>query len=73
MARLRSEIEARSIDFSGFVARTGIKPVKWIGTQRSVYTHRKKQKRIKELLGKVKENKQRNADKKAETKVESKH
>jgi hypothetical protein len=26
------------------------KPIKWIGTQRTAFTHRKKQKRIKEVV-----------------------
>lgn len=30
-----------------------MKPIKWVGTQRSVYTHRKKQKRIKQILSNI--------------------
>jgi hypothetical protein len=36
-----------------FNAKPDLKPIRWIGTQRSVYTHRKKQKRIKEILSKT--------------------
>jgi hypothetical protein len=32
------------------------KPLKWIGTQRTAFTHRKKMKRIKEVIEKTKEN-----------------
>ena len=39
-----------------FKGRTDIKPIKWIGTQRSAFTHRVKQKRIKDLIQKEKEN-----------------
>jgi len=30
--------------------------LKWIGTQRTAFTHKKKQKRIKEVIEKTKEN-----------------
>ena len=39
-----------------FKGRSDIKPIKWIGTQRSAFTHRVKQKRIKDLIQKEKEN-----------------
>ena len=42
----------KSMEFKG---REGIKPIKWIGTQRSAYTHRKNQKRIKAIIEKEKE------------------
>lgn len=48
-----------------FAPKKDLKPIKWIGTQRSVYTHRKKQKRIKDLISKAKCNKQANQKTKA--------
>lgn len=53
---LKQVISAQQASFGAiaFNARTGMKPIKWIGTQRSVYTHRKNQKRIKELIAKAK-------------------
>ena len=37
-------------------ARTGIKPIEWVGTQRTAFTHRKNQRRIKAIIEKEKVN-----------------
>lgn len=55
-----------------FNPKVGLKPIKWIGTQRSVYTHRKKQKRIKELLAKTKPVQPQKSDKPTKPKTENK-
>lgn len=52
---LKAQIRAQQTAIGPYLfnAKPGLKPIRWIGTQRSVYTHRKKQKRIKEILGKL--------------------
>ena len=54
---IKSAFEARN-----FSDRKDIKPIKWIGTQRSAFTHRVKQKRIRDLIVKEKENKQKRTE-----------
>ena len=52
-----------SMEFKG---REGTKPVKWIGTQRSAFTHRKNQKRIKTIIEKEKESYHKRHEKREE-------
>lgn len=52
-----------SMEFKG---RGDIKPIKWIGTQRTAFTHRKNQKRIKTIIEKEKENFHRRLEQKEE-------
>ena len=37
-----------------FADRKDVKPIEWIGTQRSPYTHRSKQKKMEQLATKAK-------------------
>jgi len=43
----------KKFDFEG---KQGIKPIKWIGSQRTQFTHRKNMKRVKTIIEKEKEN-----------------
>ena len=59
---LKAQIQKQQTAFNSVAFDNSIefKPIKWIGTQRTEFTHRKRQKRIKELLAKANDNKQRN-------------
>ena len=46
----------QTFESCNFKGKSDIKPIKWVGTQRSAFTHRVKQKRIKDLIQKEKEN-----------------
>lgn len=59
---LKAKIQKQQSAFTNvaFDNSSEFKPIKWIGTQRTEFTHRKRQKRIKELLAKANDNKQKN-------------
>ena len=64
--KLKASIKSLNTTTMGkisFKGVSGIKPIKWTGTQRSAFTHRNNQKRIRTIIDKEKENYVKRAEK----------